>query len=203
MIDSLMISVTGSSILTLTEDPAVRGNATIALSIFHTVFNLFNLLLLFAFVPHLVRWVERFLPARDDAEDEFHLKFIKRGLMSTVALSIDQAQREIEVYAQRVRKMHDSIQKLILGDKKKAGKYLKRIEESERNSDNMEIEIAEYLTAASEGNIAQSESKRIRNMLRMIGDLERIADLYYNMTKNFERADEMGVVLNEESLICF
>ena len=200
MIDSLMISVTGSSILTLTEDPAVRGNATIALSIFHTVFNLFNLFLLFAFVPQLVQLVERLLPARADAEDEFHLKFIKRGLMSTVALSIDQAHREIEVYAHRVRKMHDNIRKLILGDKKNAGKYLKRIEESERNSDNMEIEIAEYRTAASEGNIAQSESKRIRNMLRMIGDLERIADLYYNMTKNYERAEEMDVVLNEESL---
>ncbi len=200
LIDSTMVMATGSSIMDLTDDPTVRGNATIGLSIFHTVFNLFNLLLLFAFVPALVKVVERALPGRGEAEDEFHLKFIKRGLMSTTALSIDQAHREIELYANRVRKMHDSMRELLLGDKKKAGKYIKRLEESERNSDNMEIEIAEYLTAVSEGNIAQQESKRIRNMLRMIGDIERIADLYYNMTKNYERAEEMNVDLNDESL---
>ncbi len=200
MIDNFMMMITGSSIMAITDDPTVRINATIGLSVFHTIFNVFNVILLFAFVPKLVKMVEFILPTRDDSEDEFHLKFIKRGLMSTTAMSINQAQREIELYAKHVIRMHETFRKLILGDKNKSRKYLRSLEERERNSDTMEIEIAEYLTAASEGNIAQQESKRIRNMLRMISDMERIADLYYNMTKNFERAEDMDVTLNEESL---
>lgn len=200
MIDGLMVSLTGTSITNLVDDPSARANATIGLSIFHTIFNFFNLLLLVAFVPQMVRLVERMLPSREDSDDEFHLKYINRGLMSSIALSINQAHREIELYARQIRKMHKNFRELLFGDPKKAAKMLKKIKEREKHCDNMEIEIAEYLTAISERNITHQESKRIRNMLRMIGDMERVADLYHQMSLNYERAEEMDITLGEELL---
>ncbi|MBE0508841.1 MAG: Na/Pi cotransporter family protein, partial [Marinospirillum sp.] len=58
-------------------------------------------------------------------------------------------------------------------------------------TDLLEIEISDYLVRISERtNLEHALTERIRNMQTMINDLERIADIYYQITKLSDRLHE-------------
>jgi phosphate:Na+ symporter len=62
------------------------------------------------------------------------------------------------------------------------------------------LEIAEYLTKISSYNLTENASRRIRAMHSMINDLERVGDLYFQISKTFERTQSEGRELPEDSL---
>ena len=66
----------------------------IALSYFHTAFNLSNVLLLIGFVPLLVKLACKLVPARSDEDEEFHLEYIGTEIMRTADLSLEEARKE-------------------------------------------------------------------------------------------------------------
>ena len=53
----------------------------VALSIFHSSFNLINTLLLVWFTPIIVKVVTRLVPIKESEEEEFKLKHIEIGLL--------------------------------------------------------------------------------------------------------------------------
>ena len=55
----------------------------IALSIFHTSFNILNAVLLIGFANLIAKIATRMVPAVDDEDEEFRLKYINTGLLST------------------------------------------------------------------------------------------------------------------------
>ncbi|NOZ47525.1 MAG: Na/Pi cotransporter family protein [Chlorobi bacterium] len=163
----------------------------IALSIFHTSFNIINTFVLIWFAPLIKKTVELILPLKEDDEEEFRLKYIKTGLLSTSELSILQARREIILYAKRTKKMFRIVSELFNEqNEKKFKKEYSRIEKYEEISDRMEIEIATYLTKISEGELSKSGSKRIKSMLKLIDDIESIADSCMNIAKTIKRKRE-------------
>ena len=80
------------------------GNNLFKLSTFHTAFNIFNTLLLIGFVKQIEQFVCKLLPSRDEQE-EYGLRYISGGLLSTAELSIFQARNEVGVMAERCHKM--------------------------------------------------------------------------------------------------
>lgn len=162
-----------------------RANATLALSLFHSTFNVINVLLLVGFVPYIVKFVEKYQKEKEDTQTR--LKYISSGMMSSPELSISQAHKEIELFAKLIDKMHFSIEGLLFNKQNRQDQFLKKIEKREGITDNIELEIAEYLTKISGYNLTEEATRRIRNMHSMINDLERVADIYYQMSKTYER----------------
>lgn len=179
-------------------DQLGRANATLAVSLFHTTFNVINVLLLVAFVPHIVRIIEKYQKAKEDTQHR--LQYISSGMMSSPELSMSQAHKEIELFAKLIEKMHFSMQGLLFNKQNKQEKFLKKIEKREKITDNIELEIAEYLTKISSFNLTEKATRRIRGMHSMINDLERIADIYFQMSKTFERMQSEGNELPEAAL---
>lgn len=190
-IDSVMsYFIPGAGSILAATSEIGRANATLALSLFHTTFNVINVLLLVAFVPHIVRFVERYQKEKKDTQHR--LQYISSGMMSSPELSMSQAHKEIELFARLIEKMHFSIQGLLFKKQNKQEKFLKKIEKREGITDNIELEIAEYLTKISSYNLTEASSRRIRGMHSMINDLERVGDIYYQMSKTFERMQKEG-----------
>jgi phosphate:Na+ symporter len=159
----------------------------VALSIFHSGFNVANVLIMAWFAPFIEKVVVKLVPDKD-TDEEFRLKHINVGTVSTSELSILQARKEITVYAERVSNMFGFVKKLYEADKdKKFDKWLKKIEKYEEISDRMEVEIASYLTKIAESELSGLGTKRIRAMLEIIDDIESIADLCYNISKTLQR----------------
>ncbi len=198
-IDNIMsyFSPEVGSILHATDELG-RANATLAVSLFHSVFNVVNVLLLVGFVPHIVRLIERY--QKEEKDTQHRLQYISSGMMSSPELSMSQAHKEIELFAKLIEKMHFNMQGLLFNKQNKQEKFLKKIEKREGITDNIELEIAEYLTKISSYNLTEQASRRIRGMHSMINDLERVGDIYYQMSKTFERMQKEGNELPESAM---
>lgn len=175
-----------------------RANATLALSLFHTTFNIINVLLLVGFVPHIVKLVEKYQKEKEDTQHR--LQYISSGMMSSTELSMSQAQKEIELFVKLIEKMHFSMQGLLFNKQNRQDQFLKKIEKREKITDNIELEIAEYLTKITSFNITEKATRRIRGMHSIINDLERVGDIYYQMSKTFERMQNEGTELTDPAM---
>jgi phosphate:Na+ symporter len=170
--------------LTTQQFESVKQAYPIALSIFHTTFNILNTLFLIGFATVIAKIATRLVRGDDDDDEEFRLKYIDTGLMSTSEISTMQAKKEIANFGLRIQKMFTFIPPL-LDDitEKKYGKLLHRISKYEDITDNIEIEIASFLTKVSEGEVSRESSKEIRAMLKIIDDMESVGDVIYQISK--------------------
>ena len=164
-----------------------EANDLFKLSMFHTAFNVFNVLLLIWFVKAIERIVCVILPMKE-SEEEYRLRFISRGLLSTAELSILEARKEIHLFAERTRRMFGMVRDLLHTEKDDEFNTLfSRIEKYENISDSMELEIANYLNKVSEGRLSSESKLQIRSMLREVTEIESIGDSCYNLARTISR----------------
>ena len=163
------------------------GNDLFKLSAFHTAFNIINTLLLIGFVRQIEMLVCKVLPMKAHEED-YRLKFISGGLLSTAELSIIEAQKEIHSFGERCLRMFGFVPELLqLQDEVEFNKLFSRIEKYENITDAMEMEIASYLNKVSKGRLSDASKSQIQKMLRQITELESIGDSVYNLGRTLNR----------------
>ena len=163
------------------------GNDLFKLSAFHTAFNIINTLLLIGFVRQIEMLVCKVLPMKAQEED-YRLKFISGGLLSTAELSIIEAQKEIHSFGERCLRMFGFVPELLqLQDEVEFNKLFSRIEKYENITDAMEMEIASYLNKVSKGRLSDASKSQIQKMLRQITELESIGDSVYNLGRTLNR----------------
>ena len=163
------------------------GNDLFKLSAFHTAFNIINTLLLIGSVRQIEMLVCRVLPMKAQEED-YRLRFISGGLLSTAELSIMEAQKEIHHFAERCQRMFTFVPELMqIQDETEFNKLFSRIGKYENITDSMEMEIAAYLNKVSEGRLSDASKSQIQKMLRQITELESIGDSVYNLGRTLNR----------------
>ena len=171
---------------------SLQISVSYGLSLFHTLFNIGNVCLMIGFVNMYEKICSFVIKSKNDAEDEeFSLRFISSGLLSTSELSLLQAKKEIVLYGERVHRMFGMV--IELYGEKDRDKFLQlfgRIEKYEQISDRMEIEIAKYLTKVLEGRLSSHGKDRIRSMLRVISEIESVADSCNNLSKAIKRRND-------------
>ncbi len=165
------------------------GKVSVVLAAFHSAFNITNTLLLIWFIPLIEKWVCYIInPKKVDEEEDFRLHFITSGIMKTPELSVLEAHKEIESFAERMQRMFGMVRELLVEkDEQAFVKLFKRIEKYEGISDNMEIEIAKYLDQVSDAHLSDETKAKIRAMLREISELESIGDSCYNIARTINR----------------
>ena len=162
----------------------------IILAAFHTAFNVTNTFVLIWFIPQIERLVCHIIkPKTQEDEEEFRLQYIGGNtIMKTPELSVLEAQKEIQHFAQRVHRMFGFVRELLATtDDSSFAKQYKRIEKYEAITDNMEIEIAKYLDGVSDAHLSDDTKAKIRAMLREISELESIGDSCYNIARTINR----------------
>ena len=162
-------------------------DTTWKLSTFHTLFNLINTCILIGFVAQIEKLVCLLVPQKE-AEEEYRLQYISAGMLSTAELSIMEAQKEINSYAERCNRMVGFVNDLMKAEKDdEFSKIFSRIEKYENITDNMEVEIANYLHKVSEGRLSIESKMEVMRMLRQITELESIGDSCYNLARTLNR----------------
>lgn len=171
----------------------------IALSIFHTVFNILNVLLLVGFANLIVRIAQKMVKVKEEDDTVFRLQYINTGMLSTSELSILQARKEIAIYGTRTGKMFGYVQQLSkTTNDKEFEKLLKKVEKYEEIFDRMEVEIASYLTKVSEGELSISGSRRIQAMMKIIDNIESVGDACYNISKTLKRKKQQKIWFTQD-----
>ena len=176
-------------------DPYNDVNAAIlGLAIFHSAFNTANVLLLLPFANKLVTIAERTVKSKGGTDEEFHLDYIGDGLMLTADLSILEAKKEVAKFGEITSRMSVFAQDLLTEQNSKLkAKLHTKMEKYEEITDRVEIEVATYLAKVSEGEMTEKTSKRVRAMNSIVNDLERIGDIFFQISKTIERKDEKKV----------
>lgn len=168
------------------------------LSAFHTCFNVCNVLILIWFVKLIERTVCRLIPQKE-TEEEYRLQFISGGMLSTAELSLLQARKEINLFAERIQRMFGMVRNLLhTTNENEFNKLFARIEKYEGISDNMEVEIATYLTQVSEGRLSSESKLEIREMLREVSEIESIGDSCYNLARTMSHKWRANVEFTDE-----
>lgn len=166
-------------------DPAVA--VSFKLSAFHTAFNICNVLILIWFVPFIERTVCAIIPLKEQ-DEEYRLRYISGGMLSTAELSILQASKEIHLFAERTHRMFGMVRDLLHTEKDDDfNRVFSRVEKYENISDSMELEIANYLNKVSEGRLSSESKLQIRGMLREVTEIESIGDSCYNLARTMSR----------------
>lgn len=178
---------------------SLQQSVSIGLAVFHTVFNLINLAIMIWLTGFYVKIVERLVPAKHKEDEEFQLKFISGGLMNAAELNIAQAEKEIAVFGERVERMIGMAQTLIHTDhdSEEYAHLFSRLEKYEDISDRMEIEIAHYLNRCSEGRLSNEGKLHIAAMLRIVSEIESIADCCLGAGKILVRKNQAHVEFTE------
>ena len=177
---------------------ANAAKLSFVLAAFHTTFNVTNTFILIWFIKQIekfVCWVIK--PKRVDEEEDFRLHFITAGFMRTPELSVLEAQKEISSFAERMQRMFGMVKELLYlsssalnADKNREAnlnKLYSRIEKYESISDNMELEIGQYLEQVSDAHLSDDTKGKIRAMLREVSELESIGDSCYNLARTINR----------------
>ena len=167
------------------------GSADVAISYkltaFHSIFNICNVCLLIWGVKLIERTVCTLIHPKEE-DEETRLRYIAGGMLSTAELSIVQARKEIHLFSERIHRMYGMVQDLLHTEKDDDfNKLFSRIEKYESISDNMELEIANYLNQVSEGRLSSESKLQIRAMLREVTEIESIGDSCYNLARTINR----------------
>lgn len=185
------------------NDPKVMAemaaSASFGLSIFHTIFNTINLSIMIWLTELYVKIVERIMPSKNKGEEEFQLTYISSGRVAASELNIAQAEKEISVYAERVQRMVGMAKELVHTKENSEDftKLFSRLEKYEDISDRMEIEIANYLNRCAEGRLSSESKHRIASLLRIVSEIESIADSCFGVAKALMRKQQSNVKFTE------
>ena len=170
----------------------------VALSLFHSMFNIINTSILAWFIPQIIKIVTSIIKVNPEENENFRLRYIPSTIVNTGELDIQTAKKEIEVFSERIIRMFGFLKDL--DNTQKSEEYEKmmgRIAKYEDITDNMEVEIAKFLTKISEGELSLKGSQRVSAMLKIIDNMESIADSIYQISIHKNNIRENKVQLDK------
>ena len=163
-----------------------------ALTYLHISFNVINTLLLIGFIPQIERLVTRMVPSRTSDDETYRLEYIDDPVMAlSPELSLIEARKEISKFGKLTASMSGMLDQLLVSTNDAERTVLfEKVARFEDITDRMEVEISKYLTRTSSEAKDEDMSERIRAMLSIISDLERIGDIFFQMSRMLERKQE-------------
>jgi len=166
-------------------------NIPLHLSAFHTLFNLANIALLVGFVPHIAKLVEKMIPMKEgDEKPEYKLEYISTGIMAAPELAVLEAKKEMINMGEIVSDMYATFLDVFLHPNKKMGDSVEKLKELEDLTDTMEEQITNYLIECSKQHLDDLSAQKVTARIRIVDELESIADCCYNLILSTERKYE-------------
>jgi len=174
----------------------ITDDIPLAISIFHTLFNVGTTLILVWFIPQILWIVDRMVPekktAEEEKEEEYRLTYISGGPVNTAELNLESAKKEIQLFSKKVLRMYKLLPGLRTArSAKEMDAAVERIAKYERLTDRMEMELTRFLTSIGGGDLSGHGSQRVTEMLRVVDNLESIGDSIYQiaLTRKNKQAD--------------
>ncbi|MBK9177316.1 MAG: Na/Pi cotransporter family protein [Flavobacteriales bacterium] len=158
------------------------------LTTLHISFNVINTVLLIGFIPMLERIVTWMVPARTQLDEEYRLEYLDADIPLSPEVSLIEARREIARFGTVTHEMLRMTRDLLVAkDALARDQLMQRLARYEQITDRIEVEVGRYLTKTSAEVRNEEQSARIRGMLSIVGDLERVGDIFFQMSKTMER----------------
>lgn len=192
------MDISHSATLAMTSEESM---ATLyGVSMLHSLFNIFNTMILIWFVKFIVKIVTTIIRDKKSVdEDSVKLKFIDAGPLSTAELSIGQARNEVIHFAEISRRIVEFVRRAVNAKSEKEFEDMRqRLVKYEEISDRIEYEIAQFLNALPEDSISEQTRTETKRMYKIIGELESLGDSGESIGRILMRRNSHSKVFTEE-----
>ena len=170
-----------------------------ALALFHTLFNVVNVIVLIGFARRIALLAMWITPSRSRKDEQYSLDYLGTGLLETSELSIVEARRELVKFAEIVKRAFRYIPMLVTEmDEKKLNNYNRQLLKYEDVTDQMELEITSYLSHASRSELSLDASQSVRSMINIANYLERIGDIYVEISRSLKNRKRQKAYFTQE-----
>jgi len=157
-----------------------------AICVFHTLFNLITALILVWFSEPLVSILQKKVVASD--EERGHLKYINEGLVVTPSIAIVQALKEVSNFCEVCHEGFSYVEKALgENDEDIFEMCRKKLVEYEEITDKMEYSMAKFLNILSTKDLSETEIARVKQLYKIIGEMESLGDSCENISRILER----------------
>lgn len=161
--------------------------SSVQISIFHTVFNILNTLLLFPFANKLVHLSE--LLIRDTQEEEEQesaaadmARRLDRRILNNPAFAIETAIKEVSCMG-KVTLENAKTAVEAVGSEEAGKKLCKQVYKTEEEINQMETLLTAYLVDLANLSLTEEQHLIIKNLFYTISDIERIGDHSENIAE--------------------
>ena len=170
----------------------LNGNIDMwGIAVVHTLFNLITVLVLLPLSSQVERLAVKLV--RESREGDVGSMFDER-LTATPSVALEQSRKGvIDMADSSVKALNTACS--IIGDYNE--KYAQSVRSYENKTDEYEDMIGTYLVRTSEKSILDSEKKEASKLLRVIGDLERIADHAVNIVESSQEIRDKKMVFSD------
>ena len=186
-------------------DPAMQESLVASLpysvAVLHTVFNVITTLILVWFIPQLVQMVTWMVPNKGEEKETHRLKYIGVGKIATGDLALNSAKLEVVEFGKLCRRDLGYIRDAVnAGTKAEFDEAEKKLVHYEEVTDSVEREIATYLREVSKNELSISALARVRELYRVIGEMESLGDSGETIGKILSRTWEHKCRFTEHML---
>ena len=160
----------------------------------HTIFKVFQVIILRPFMSWIVKLTYLIVPGEDnDVEDEYEMKYIGDGDRLSSATAIPQVCSEISHMGEiAIGNLEKALDALLTKDDKAA----KEVFEVEKRIDYMNKEITDYLVKANQISLPVGDRKKLGALFHVVSDIERVGDHAENIAEDVEKLIDMKEDIN-------
>ena len=145
---------------------------------FHTLFNVTVTLLFLPFTKALAWLAEHTIPEKEGDAADLSMPVLDQRLLKSPAVALQQAKSAVEKMASRT---HTNFVKTVSLFDKFDAETASSVAHREELLDKMEVAITDYLIRISDQEISESESHMVSELLKFVGEYERIGDYTVNL----------------------
>lgn len=147
----------------------------------HTIFKVFQVILLLPFSNCLVRLTYVFVKGDDRKANRAQLKYIGEHYILTPATAVPQVVKEINRMGKiATENLNLAVDALLAGDEEKAQKVF----EVEKTVDYLNHEITQYLVKANQLSLPVDDRKLLGALFHVVSDIERVGDHAENIAED-------------------
>lgn len=171
---------------------------SVEISIFHTIFNVSNTIILFPFAGLLVK--ASYLLVRDGREDkeesEEMLRHLDDRILETPLFAIENVNREVvNMGYAALDNLKLATEALLDHDKDK----IQQVKKNEGRIDRCEQILTDYLVKINNLSLNDEQHLLVKNLFYTISDFERISDHCENLSELAENKMNAGVIFSKEA----
>ncbi len=159
-----------------------------ATAIFHTSFNLINVLVLIWFVPQIASFVQKWVPEKVGTDrDQNRLRYISQNLVDLGELNIAEAEDAVRKMSHHTNDMFKGFKKVFDNPSADLSTEVTRLKNMEEEADLMMQDITEYLVKCVARDMNAENASNIAAMIRIVAELEESTDCIYRLVKLTEK----------------
>lgn len=174
---------------------------TVQISIFHTIFNVSNTIILFPFAKVLVYLSQKLIPDHNEDKEEVNVVteisgHLDKRLLESPSFAIETAVNQvIRMGHFTLENVETAMEAFIKGDKE----LTKKVFEREKDINNLQKILTEYLVEVGNLQLTEKQHIVIKNLFYSVNDIERIGDHAENIVELATQKISEDLFFSEEA----